>query len=343
MPRSFAALILCLVFLAPGIAACDGGGDGQAHVVVYTSVDQPYAEPVLDAFEEESGIEVLPVFDVEATKTTGLFNRLLAEKESPQADVWWNLEFAQTLELAEEEVFEPYVSPSAEALPDNLKDSDGLWTAFGGRARTFIVNTDELSPDEYPSSIFDLIESPVDPDRIGLAYPLFGTTATHAAALYALWGPEEAHEYYQAVHDRGIRIVDGNSVVRDLVAAGDLVFGMTDTDDGCGALERGSPVALVIPDQEAGEIGTLVTPNTVALVAGGPNPDEGRALVDYLLSVDVEAMLVEAGFFQVAQRAVEAQSDCLDVSDVHTIDVSLSDIAANIEQAKTELGEIFVR
>jgi len=58
-------------------------------VVVYTSVDQVYSEPVIRAFEKRTGILVLPVYDVEASKTTGLVNRLIAERGRPQADVFW--------------------------------------------------------------------------------------------------------------------------------------------------------------------------------------------------------------------------------------------------------------
>ena len=75
-----------------------------------------------------------------------------------------------------------------------------------------------------------------------------------------------------------LRVVDGNATVRDLVVAGQLEWGLTDSDDAAVAVGRGDPVRVVVPDQ-AGD-GTLVVPGTVALVAGAPHPAEGRALVD---------------------------------------------------------------
>jgi len=62
-------------------------------------VDQVYAGPVLKRFEVQTGINVLPVYDVEAAKTTGLANRIIAEAGNPQADVYWSGEFAQTISL----------------------------------------------------------------------------------------------------------------------------------------------------------------------------------------------------------------------------------------------------
>ena len=72
-----------------------GCGDSQRaasnkQVVVYTSVDDVFARPVCEQFERDTGIRVLLVPDTEETKSTGLLNRLIAEKQRPQADVFWS-------------------------------------------------------------------------------------------------------------------------------------------------------------------------------------------------------------------------------------------------------------
>src|SRR3990172_742730 len=61
------------------------------YVVVYTSVDDVFARPIAERFQQETGIEVRLVPDTEETKSTGLLNRLIAEKERPQADVFWKI------------------------------------------------------------------------------------------------------------------------------------------------------------------------------------------------------------------------------------------------------------
>ena len=50
--------------------------DDQSEVVIYTSVDQVYSEPVLEKFEDEIGIKVKTASDVEGVKTTRFVNRL---------------------------------------------------------------------------------------------------------------------------------------------------------------------------------------------------------------------------------------------------------------------------
>src|SRR5687768_624576 len=81
-------------------------------VVVYTSVDQPFSQPVFDAFEKQTGIHVRAVYDTEETKSTGVVNRLVAEARSPQADVFWSNDPVRPFLLADRGMIEPYVSPN---------------------------------------------------------------------------------------------------------------------------------------------------------------------------------------------------------------------------------------
>jgi iron(III) transport system substrate-binding protein len=118
---------LALVGLAlVGMAACGGtASDTNSNtttapqtVTVYVSTDRVFSEPVLKAFERRIGVRVNAVYDTEETKSTGLANRLLAEKENPQADVFWSNEPVRTLVLKERGVLVPYRSPAA-AEPRN--------------------------------------------------------------------------------------------------------------------------------------------------------------------------------------------------------------------------------
>ena len=340
--RPMAKGLFSAILVMAGLLLCACGPHGDV-VIIYTSVDQVYSEPILARFEEETGIEVRAVYDVEAAKTTGLVNRLIAERANPQADVFWNGEFAQTVQLAEQGVLAPYRSPNAEAIPPAYKDSDGAWTGFGGRVRVLLANTDLVAGETMPDSIHDLADPARSGDRLGIAYPLFGTTATQAAALYAYWGPQRGHAYFKSLAERGVRVVDGNSVVRDMVVDGRLDFGLTDTDDACTAVEKGAPVRIIVPDQGPGEMGTMVIPNTVALIAGGPSPDAGKRLIDYLLSEAVAAEMVAAGWSHVALGSEETLPNCLAGGAIRGMDVPLADVVAHMEEARTDMTEIFVR
>lgn len=316
-------------------------GGSERDVVVYVSLDQPFAEPVLAAFERKNGVTVSPVYDVEAAKTTGLVNRLIAESARPCADVFWNNEFAQTIMLQERGILEAYDSPSAADIPDVFRDPDAYWTGFAARARVLIVNTDLVPVEDYPESIFDLL-GPRWLGEVGVANPLFGTTATHAAALFAFLGEERATDYFEGLLENEARVVDGNSVVRDMVVSGELKLGLTDTDDAFVAVERGDPVTMIFPDQDG--MGTFSIPNTVMRIAGGPNQPEAEELIDYLLSTEVEEALAHAASRQMPVRSgVATPGDMPSLAELRCMEVSLSEVTEWMHVSSGWIQEVFLQ
>jgi iron(III) transport system substrate-binding protein len=339
LPVILGAVILGLLLLSFG--ACQSGKTEES-VVIYTSLDQVFSEPILNDFEAESGIKVEAVYDVEAAKTTGLVNRLIAEKNHPQADVFWSSEYAQTLLLKEQGVLAPYASPSASDIPELLRDSEDYWTGFAVRARVIIVNTDLVPAEGYPESIYDLLDPSWGEGEVAIANPLFGTTATHAAALFAALGPDKAKEFFEELQRQKVRVVDGNSVVRDMAVSGEIKVGLTDTDDASIALEKGEPVAMIFPDQTG--LGTLLIPNTVALINDAPHTQAARRLIDFLLSPEVETKLAYCSSRQIPVReTVDIPPDTPWMRGIRGMNVELSSVSEQMKASSTWLKEVFLR
>lgn len=310
-------------------------------VVVYTSVDQPFSEPLLKAFEQQSGIQVRPVYDVEAAKTTGLVNRLIAEKGRPQADVFWNSEVVRTIVLKRQGVLAPFRSPAAEGVPARFRDPDGYWTGFAARARVLLVNTNLVKDGAVPNSILQLAEAQWR-GRVALPYPLFGTTSAYVGAIFLVMGDENARGYFRKLKENGVQIVDGNAGSRDRVAAGDVAVGFTDTDDANVAIQAGKPVRIVYPDQEG--FGTLVIPNTVSLVAGCPHPEAGKELVNYLLTTMVEERLAAMESAQIPLRlGVKTPANVRPLSAIKMMQVDYDRLADKLEEAMKFAQETFAR
>jgi len=271
-------------------------------VVVYTALDSEFSEPIFAEFTAATGIAVRPKFDTEATKTVGLAQAIMAEAARPRCDVFWNNEILNTLRIETEGLLAVYHPPIAESYPEMYRSPEGTWHGFAARARVLVVNTDLVPEDGRPASIHDLADAKWR-GKAGIAKPLFGTTATHAACLFAHWGHEEAKEYFRKLKANEVQILSGNKQVALSVAAGRLAFGLTDTDDAIIEMEKGMPVAIVYPDQGEDEMGTLFIPNTLSIIQGGPNPEAARRLVDYLLSPAVEKKLAAGPSAQIPLNA----------------------------------------
>ncbi len=301
-------------------------------VVVYSSVDQVFSEPVFRAFEAESGLRVRAVYDTEETKSTGVLNRLLAEARSPQADVFWSGDPVRPFQLVRRDLVEPYVSPQAAGLPANARAADGTWTGFAARARVLLVNRARVPAGEMPQSIRDLA-NPRFRGQATIANPLFGTTTMHVGALFAAWGEERTRAFLNELRANDVRIAASNGEVKRLVVAGEVAFGLTDTDDANEALREGASVEVVYPDQD--ELGTLVMPTSVVLMRRAPHPEAGRRLIDYLLSPAVERQMAERAAHMPLRAGVPVPPNVRSTEGLRTMNV---DYARVSEQIETQQG-----
>lgn len=270
-------------------------------LVLYCAQDQEFAELVLGTFTERTGLRVDPKFDTEADKSVSLYLELVQEKQRPRCDVHWNNEILSTIRLQHQGLLEPYESPSAESYPDSTRAADHTWQAFAARARILLVNTERLAEANWPRSLLDLADERWK-GKIAMAKPQFGTSATQAACLFEVLGSEKARQFYRNCRTNQVHIEPGNKQVAEKVGQGEYVFGVTDTDDAMVEVESGRPVAIIFPDgdrPQADRMGTLVIPNTLAVIKNSPNPAGARRLVDYLLSAEVEGKLAQAASHQI--------------------------------------------
>ena len=327
-----ARAVLALFALALG--ACSR--EGAREVVVYTSVDQVFSEPVLRAFESQSGIRVRAVFDTEETKSTGVVNRLIAEAGNPQADVFWSGDPVRPFLLMRRGLVEPYLSPQTQGLPPGLRAPDGSWTGVAARARVLLVNRKLVAGVASPRSIRDLAD-PRWKGKGAIANPLFGTTTMHVAALFVRWGDGPARSFLDAMKANGVRIAASNGEVKRLVVAGEVAFGLADTDDANEAMKEGEDVEVVYPDAE--ELGTLVMPTAVVLLAGRPHPEAGRKLVDHLLSPGAERQMAEAAAHMPLRAGVVTPSGVRRVSDIRAMEVDYACVAEEMERIQPWLRQ----
>ncbi len=293
MKYGWFGLAFCMCFLVSHSGCKKEGTEDDAstrEVVVYTALDRGFSEPILNEFTRRTRIKVRAQYDTESTKTVGLANRIRAERARPRCDVFWNNEILNTLRLKAEGLLEPCDPPEAKNYPEGWKDPEKYWYGFAARARVIIVNTHLVPDNAFPASIYDLAD-PRWNGRTGIAKPLFGTTASHVACLFAALGPDRATEFLDSLKANNVQIHGGNKGCATAVANGTAAFALTDTDDAIIELEAGRPVRIVYPDSTENGIGTLFLPNTLAIVKGAPHRAEAEELVNYLLSAEVEERL----------------------------------------------------
>jgi iron(III) transport system substrate-binding protein len=293
------ALLGLMIILATGCAK-------REYVVLYTSQDQFYAEPILKEFTAATGIEVRTVFDTESAKTAALAHRLRAEKSNPQCDVFWSNEEMHMRLL----------------VLDGVIDADQVRTV-GYRTREVVVNTNRVRAVELPKSIQEFAEERWR-EKVVLAYPLFGTTSAYFLALRQHWGEAKWREWCEALA-QGTKVVDGNSIVVRLVGAGESEIGLTDSDD----IEAGLRQNLPVGTHEVQE--RFLIPNTIAIVNGARRKEAAARLAEYLADDRTLQRLVELGAISGIHPPEEKEALTIDWS------------KADLEEMNETLKKIFLR
>jgi iron(III) transport system substrate-binding protein len=320
--KSWFAIYVLLVACAPRLLA--GGGE----VIVYSSVDDIFARPICERFQKETGITTKLVSDTEETKSTGLLNRLIAEKGRPRADVFWSGDPVRAAILKAKGVSASYRSPNAAGMPPEYSDAEGHWQSLSARARVILYNKNLVKAGDEPKSMNDLV-APRWKGKACIANPLFGTTSMQAAAFFEVLGEHKAKEFFDAMTANNVKMLSANGEVKRRVASGEFALGFADTDDANEAIKEDKPIGVVFPDQDG--VGTLIVPNAAVLIARGPNGENGQKFIDFLLSAEVEKALAESAAQMPLRPGVPVPPNVKRVDEIKTMSVDYAKLGARLD------------
>ena len=288
---------ICLALAAVLLVTCGRTPEPSSSVVLYSSIDDTYARLASREFEKATGIHVDLVTDSEASKSTGLVHRLIAEKESPVADVFW----------------------SGDPMRAARLQSSGVGEIVGSgpsRVRVIVFNPQVIAASEVPRKIEDL-SLPAHAARCCIANPLFGTTSMHAATLLKVSGRERAERFFNDFASHGGRVLASNGEVKRRVATGEFALGITDSDDVAVGLGEGKSLDFLVPDQGSADIGAVIVPAVPVLIQRAPHPDHAKKLAQFLSSEFMQRLLAESDAEFLPATAVDLSHLKLKLTDIH--------------------------
>ena len=284
MKRAVIALALALALVAVYAA--------PTKVVVYTAHEDAILNALAPRFEKETGIKL----DYVKMASGDIIKRAAAEASNPQADVIWSIGGEQ-LE-ANSNILAQYI-PKEWAKINPVFKVGTNWLPYTGIMNVFIINTKLVPADKAPKSWTDLGDarfakmiSSARADKSGSSYMQLCNVVT----IYK----DKGWDIYKSIL-KNVVVSGSSGAVPKFVNDGEAMVGITLEDNAYRYVKGGGPVQIVYPSD-----GAVAAPDGLALVKGGPNPEAGKAFIDWCLSKPIQEVLVD----QMFRRSV--RTDCKD-------------------------------
>ncbi len=260
-------------------------------IVVYSGRAERLIKPVLDHFQDTTGITV----QLLTAGSTELVNRLRAEKSRTPADVFITNE-AGALELARNlGLLQPIKLPSIETtVPAAFRAPDNSWVGISGRIWMVVYNTDRVKP----SSIDSLLDLATPAWKGKLAIPSAHSEYLQAGAsmVWAARGEKTADEFLAGIRDNaGNEVYGKNRQIVDAVAKGKVDVGIVNHYYIFRHLAKNpsAPIAPLVTDQGAGGMGAIMNAAGVGLTAHAKHLEAAKQLIAFLISSEGQALFAK--------------------------------------------------
>src|SRR5918999_3112288 len=343
MRRFLVAALVGLVLA--GIAACggddDNGGDAGGATVgreltIYSGREEEIVAPLLDRFEEQTGIDV----EVRYGDSAELAATLAEEGDNSPADIFFAQDAGSLGAVAEEELLAALPDELLDRVDERYRDPDARWVGTSGRARVVAYNTEALSEDDLPDSILDYTHERWR-GKIGLP-PTNASFQAFVTAMRLSEGEEHTREWLEGDKANEPKFYEKNTPVVEAVAAGEIQLGLVNHYY-LYLVKEENPDAAVANHYPAGDDpGALVSVAGVSILESTDDEDAAREFVDYLLSEDGQRFYVDAA--EEAEypliEGVEPKEGLPPLESIQGPDVELSQFGAELERTLELLNEV---
>jgi iron(III) transport system substrate-binding protein len=265
------------------VFAADSELEDTGELTLYYSNSTEWADPIIQEFEEETGIKVSLVQD----GTSSLFARIKAEAENPQADVVWG--GVIDTYRANEDLLQQYTPSTVDDLKEEAVDPDGYYTGFDMGPMVMVYNTELISEDEAPTSWADLLDEKYK-GQIACADPTASSSSFACImAIIEAYGTDDGKGYEfveQLVQNLDGKVLSSSSGVYKGVADGEYMVGLTYEEAALRYINSGANIQVVYPSE-----GTSSSPSGMAIIKDCQNPKSAQLFIDYLSGSEVQSQL----------------------------------------------------
>jgi iron(III) transport system substrate-binding protein len=328
-----------LALLVAGAAGCgggDGGSGGEGKLTIYSGREEEIVEPLFEQFEKESGIEL----EVRYGDSAELAATIAEEGGNSPADIFFAQDAGSLGAVAEESLLEELPEDALQRVDPRYRDAEGRWVGTSGRVRVVAYNTEALSEEELPETIWAFTDSRWK-GKIGLP-PTNASFQAFVTAMRLTAGEERTREWLEGIKANEPRFYEKNTPVLEALATGEIEVGFVNHYYLYILKEEqpGAPVANHFLG--ADDPGALVNVAGVGIVGGTDDRDAAERLVRFLLSEQGQRFYAEEA--EEAEypliEGVEPREGLPPLAELQGPDIALGDLGPELERTLELLNEL---
>jgi iron(III) transport system substrate-binding protein len=298
----------------------DFGGEGGT-VTIYSGRNEELVGPLLEQFEEETGIDV----EARYGDSAEMANLILTEGENSPADVFFSQDAGALGAVAGEGRLTTLPDEVLDSVDERFRSPEGEWVGTSGRARVVVYNTDALSEDELPDSIHDFTD-PEWSGRIGWA-PTNASFQAFVTAMRVLDGEDAAREWLEGIQANDPNVYEGNGPALDAVISGEIDVAFINHYYLMQRLAEDPDVPAANHFLTDGDPGALVNVAGAGILATAPDAENAQAFVEFLVSEQAQEYFAEQTKEYPLAAGVATDPALVPLDEIGTPEIDLSDLA----------------
>jgi iron(III) transport system substrate-binding protein len=305
------------------------GSDAEGPLVVYSGRSEELVEPLIEQFETESGIEV----EIRYGESSELAATLLAEGEETEADVFFAQDPASL--GAATGLMAPLPQETLELVDARFRDRDGSWIGTSGRVRVVVHNTDTDLP--LPQTIDEAVD-PAWAGQMGVA-PTNGSFLAFVSAMILERGEDRTRDWLEALAANNPIEFDGNAPIVEATDTGELGGGLVNHYYLLRLRAEGRGNNTENHFIPAGDVGSLVMPAGVGIMANTDTPEAAQEFVEFLLAEEAQTFFATETFEFPLIDGVPQPDGVPPLSEIAAPDIDLSELAGVLDLATRLVAE----
>lgn len=287
--RSKVAGLGLAVALVGGLLAGCGSGDDET-LVVYSGRTENLISPLLDDFEDETGVEV----DVRYDDSANLALLIDEEGDRSPADVLISQSPGAVGYLDTAGRLGELPGAVIDAVPEGDAAENGTWVGLSGRVRTLVYNTEMVDEPDLPASVLELT-APEYAGDVAVA-PTNGSFQDFVTVLRHELGDDETLAWLEGMAANRSPTFDNNTAIVEAVGRGEVPMGLVNHYYALRATDADPSLTIENHFFPAGDLGSTLLVTAASIVEGSDMPDEAEQLVEFLLSPEAQRYFSDETF-----------------------------------------------